>query len=62
MYILLLYLTVQGTYYVCTMYVPVHTFYLFSEPCFEGFRGVLRDANMLVPDAQQPPADLDKLV
>ena len=60
MYVLLLYLTVQGTYKVCTMYVPVHTFLLFSEPRFTGFRGVpQRDANMLVPDAQQPPADLD---
>ena len=62
MYVLLLYLYVHGTYYVCTMYVPVHTFFLFSEPCFTEFRGVLRDENMLVPDAQQPPADLDKLV
>ena len=42
------------------MYVPVHTFFLFSEPLFTGFRGVLQhDANMPVPDAQQPPADLD---
>ena len=42
------------------MSVPVHTFFLFSEPGFTGFRGVpQRDANMLVPDAQQPPADLD---
>ncbi len=30
-----------------------------SEACFTGFRGVLCDANMLVPDAQQPPADQD---
>jgi hypothetical protein len=30
-------------YFVCTC----------SETCFTGFRGVLRDANMLVPDAQQ---------
>ncbi len=30
-----------------------------SEPCFTGFRGVRRDANMLVPDIQQPPADPD---
>ena len=42
------------------MYVPVHTFYLFSEPSFTAFQGgVQRDANMPVPDAQQPPADLD---
>ena len=59
MYVLLLNLTVQGTYHICTMYVPFHTFYLYSEPCFTGFRGVLRDANMLVSDAQQPPADQD---
>ena len=30
-----------------------------SETCFTGFQGVQRDANMLVPDAQQPPADQD---
>ncbi len=32
-----------------------------SEPCFTGFKfqGVLCDANMLVPDVQQPPADPD---
>ena len=42
-------------YYVCT-----NTELCFaSEPCFTGFRGVLRDAYMQVPDAQQPPADLD---
>ena len=41
------------------MYVPVHTFFLVSEPRFTGFVKVQRDANMPVPDAQQPPADLD---
>ena len=46
MYVLFLYLNVHGTYYVCTEYVPVHTFFLFSEPRFTGFRGVQRDANM----------------
>jgi hypothetical protein len=30
-----------------------------SETCFTGFWAVLRDANILVPDAQQPPADQD---
>ena len=30
-----------------------------SEPCFTKFRVVLCDAHMLVPDAQQPPADQD---
>jgi hypothetical protein len=45
---------------VCTWYVHVHTyFYLISsvntEPCFT----VLCDANMLVPDVQQPPAEQD---
>jgi hypothetical protein len=30
-----------------------------SEPCFTGFQEVLRDANILLPDAQQPPADPD---
>ena len=59
MYVLLLYLYVHSAYYVCTLYVQVHTFFLFSKPSFTGFRGVLRDANMPVPDAQQPPADLD---
>jgi hypothetical protein len=49
---------------VCTQYVHVHTcFYLIAsvntEPYFTGFRGISRDANMLVPDVQQPPADLD---
>ncbi len=33
------------------MYLP--------ELCFTGFRGVHRDSNLLVPDAQQPPADQD---
>ena len=41
------------------MYVQVHTFFLFSEPSFTGFVKVQRDAIMPVPDAQQPPADLD---
>ena len=48
----------------CTWYVHVYTcFYLYTrvntEPCFTGFQGVWHDANMLVPDVQQPPADLD---
>ncbi len=30
-----------------------------SETCSTGFRGVLLDANMLVPDAHYPPADQD---
>jgi hypothetical protein len=30
-----------------------------SETCLTGFRGVPRDANMLVPYVQQPPADQD---
>jgi hypothetical protein len=30
-----------------------------SETCLTGFREVLLDANMLVPDAQQPPVDQD---
>ena len=55
--------TVHTKYALCTYLfipVPVHTFFLFPEPCrFTGFRGVQRDANMQVPDAQQPPADLD---
>ena len=39
------------------LFIP---FFLFSEPRFTGFLGVpQRDANMQVPDAQQPPADLD---
>ena len=42
-------------YYVCTC----NTFFLFSEPSFTGFVKVQRDASMLVPDAQQPPANLD---
>jgi hypothetical protein len=37
------------------LYIPAFA----SEPWFTGFRGVLRDANMLVPDAQHPPADPD---
>ncbi len=36
-------------------YIPAFA----SEPSFTGFRGVLRDANMPVPDAQHPPADQD---
>jgi hypothetical protein len=49
---------------VCTWYVHAHTcFYLIAivntEPYFTGFRGVRRDANMLVPDVQQAPADPD---
>ena len=59
MYVLLLYLYVHGAYYVCTLYVQVHTYFCFPETRFTGFRGVLRDANMPVQDAQQPPADLD---
>ncbi len=54
--------------HVCTEYVPVHTAfmpvctwhvceYTYSEPCFTGFRGELRDANLLVPGVQQPPAN-----
>ncbi len=35
------------------MYIPVFT----SEPCLIGFQAVLCDANMLVPDFQNPPAD-----
>ena len=42
-------------YFVCT---GTYLFF-FSETRFTGFRGVLRDANMPVQDAQQPPADLD---
>ena len=39
------------------LFIP---FFLFSERRFTGFRGVpQRDAKMPVPDAQQPPADLD---
>ena len=37
------------------LYIPAFA----SEPSFTGFRGVLRDANMPVPDAQHPPADTD---
>jgi hypothetical protein len=37
------------------LYIPAFA----SEPCFTGFQGVLCDANRLVPDAQQPPADAD---
>ncbi len=40
------------------LYIPVTCFFA-SEPCVVGFRGVLCDANMLVPDVQQPPADPD---
>ncbi len=36
-------------YVVCACY----------ETLFTDFQGVLRDGNMLVPDAQQPPADQD---
>jgi hypothetical protein len=36
-------------------YIPAFAF----EPSFTGFWGVLRDANMPVPDAQHPPADPD---
>ena len=39
------------------MYLYIHAFA--SEPTFTGFRGVRRDANMPVPDAQHPPADPD---
>ena len=39
------------------MYLYIHAFA--SEPSFTGFRGVLRDANMPVPDAQHPPVDPD---
>jgi hypothetical protein len=35
------------------LYIPASA----SEPCFTGFQGVLHDAKMQVPDAQQPPAD-----
>ena len=37
------------------LYIPASA----SEPCFTGFQGVLCDAKMQVPDAQQPPADQD---
>ncbi len=37
-------------YFVCTA----------SEPCFTGFQGVQRNANMQVPDAQQPAQDNDR--
>ncbi len=54
-------------YLVCTLVVLVCTWYVLlllrtasaSETCLTGFQGVLRDANMLVPDAQQPPVDQD---
>ncbi len=39
-------------YLICTLYVLV------LRPGFP-IRGVLLNANMLVPDAQQPPADQD---
>ena len=47
---------------VHTVFVLVFGMYLYipssaSEPRFTGFQGVLCDANMQVPDAQQPPAD-----
>ena len=41
------------------MYLYIPAFASASEPSFTGFRGVLHDANMLVPDAQHPPADPD---
>ena len=42
------------------LFIVLHTLFLVSEPLFTGFQGVLQhDANMPVPDAQQPPADLD---
>ena len=50
------------TGYILSMYYVCTCSYLFSlsEPLFTGFRGVPQhDANMPVPDAQQPPADLD---
>jgi hypothetical protein len=49
------------TWYVTRMYLVCTCTYLFfaSEPCFTGFRGLLCDENMLVPDAQQPSADQD---
>jgi hypothetical protein len=37
----------------------VHTWLYCTEPCFTGFRGALCDANTLVPDVQQSPADQD---
>ncbi len=51
LYVLRLYKYVLGMY----LYIPVFS----SEPSFTGCQGVLRDANMLVPDVQQPPADPD---
>ena len=49
--------TVHTKYVLCTYLfipVPVHTFFHFPEPLFTGFLGVQHDANMQVPDAQQP--------
>ena len=37
-------------------YIPAFA----SEPCFTGFQGVQCDANMQVPDAQQPAQDNDR--
>ncbi len=42
---------------VCTWYVYLYIPFSASEPRFTEFRGVWRDANMQVPDAQQPPAE-----
>jgi hypothetical protein len=41
---------------VCTEYVHVHTWLYLSQPCFTG---ALCDANTLVPDVHQHPADQD---
>ena len=49
-YVLQLYKHVLGMYLVCTA----------SEPSFTGFQGVQHDANMQVPDAQQPAQDNDR--
>ena len=41
-------------------YVLVHTIMYLNlnvEPCISGFHGALCDANMLVPEVQQPYAD-----
>ena len=29
------------------------------KPCFTGFRGARRDANKRMPDAEEPPLDLE---
>ena len=29
------------------------------KPCFTGFRGALRDANKRMPDAEEPPLNLE---